>query len=100
MREIIGFHAGDSILAPGGSISNMYALIIARHRFFPQHKHQGMRAIKEHLVVYTSTEVTRFSFPDIIYHKSNKLCSITIEGSILRYLLHLIVKGRVIQTVT
>ena len=58
MREIIGFHAGDSILAPGGSISNMYALIIARHRFFPQHKHQGMRAIKEHLVVYTSTEVS------------------------------------------
>jgi len=56
MREIIGFHAGDSILAPGGSISNMYALIIARHRLFPQHKHEGMRAIHEHLVVYTSEE--------------------------------------------
>ena len=61
MREIIGFHTGDSILAPGGSISNMYALIIARHRFYPQHKHHGMRAIKEHLVVYTSEDV-RFLF--------------------------------------
>ena len=60
MREIIGFHTGDSILAPGGSISNMYALIIARHRFYPQHKHHGMRAIKEHLVVYTSEDVRIF----------------------------------------
>jgi hypothetical protein len=32
MREIIGFNDGDSILAPGGSISNMYALLIARHK--------------------------------------------------------------------
>merc|ERR1712241_1093057 len=56
MRDIIGWSQGDSILAPGGSISNMYALIIARHRYYPNHKHQGMRAIKEHLVVYTSSE--------------------------------------------
>ena len=66
MREIIGFHAGDSILAPGGSISNMYALIIARHRLFPQHKHEGMRAIHEHLVVYTSEEVNVVLFIGLI----------------------------------
>ena len=66
MREIIGFHAGDSILAPGGSISNMYALIIARHRLFPQHKHEGMRAIHEHLVVYTSEEVNADLFIGLI----------------------------------
>ena len=70
MREIIGFHAGDSILAPGGSISNMYALIIARHRFFPQHKHQGMRAIKEHLIVYTSEEVFKFRLLLVTYIRS------------------------------
>ena len=35
MREIIGFEGGDSILAPGGSVSNMYALMIARHKIFP-----------------------------------------------------------------
>ena len=68
MREIIGFHTGDSILAPGGSISNMYALIIARHRFYPQHKHHGMRAIKEHLVVYTSEDVRIFSFQFFLNH--------------------------------
>jgi len=54
MREIIGFHNGDSIMAPGGSISNMYALMIARHHLFPQHKKHGMRAIKGQLIMYTS----------------------------------------------
>jgi len=54
MREIIGFTEGDSILAPGGSISNMYALMIARHKLYPQHKKHGMRAIKGQLIMYTS----------------------------------------------
>jgi glutamate decarboxylase len=54
MRQIIGFTSGDSILAPGGSISNMYALMIARHKLFPQHKKYGMRAIKGQLIMYTS----------------------------------------------
>jgi len=54
MREIIGFKEGDSILAPGGSISNMYALMIARHKMYPQHKAHGMRAIKGQLIMYTS----------------------------------------------
>ena len=58
MREIIGWSQGDSILAPGGSISNMYALIIARHKHFPEHKEKGMQAIKEHLICYTSKHVT------------------------------------------
>ena len=35
MREIIGFDNGDSILAPGGTISNMYGLLCARHKHFP-----------------------------------------------------------------
>ena len=58
MREIIGFKEGDSILAPGGSISNMYALMIARHKLFPQHKKYGMRAIKGQLMMYTSQHVS------------------------------------------
>ena len=49
---------GDSILAPGGSISNMYALMIARHKLFPQHKKYGMRAIKGQLIMYTSQHVS------------------------------------------
>jgi glutamate decarboxylase len=58
MREIIGWEGGDSILAPGGSISNMYALMIARHKLFPQHKKYGMRAIKGQLIMYTSQHVS------------------------------------------
>ena len=49
---------GDSILAPGGSISNMYALMIARHKLYPQHKKHGMRAIKGQLIMYTSRHVS------------------------------------------
>ena len=59
MREILGWDGGDSILAPGGSISNMYALMIARHKLFPQHKKYGMRAIKGQLMMYTSQHVSR-----------------------------------------
>jgi len=54
MREIIGWSQGDSILAPGGSISNMYALIIARHKHFPDHKEKGMQSIQSNLICYTS----------------------------------------------
>lgn len=62
MREIIGFKGGDSILAPGGSISNMYALMIARHKMFPQHKAHGMRSIKGQLIMYTSKHVSSIFF--------------------------------------
>ena len=58
MRELIGFQTGDSTLAPGGSISNMYALMIARHKLYPQHKKHGMRAIKGQLIMYTSRHVS------------------------------------------
>ena len=61
MREIIGFQTGDSILAPGGSINNMYALMIARHKLYPQHKKHGMRPIKGQLIMYTSRHVS-FTF--------------------------------------
>merc|ERR550534_3416672 len=54
MREVIGWEEGDSILAPGGSISNMYAVIIARHKQFPEHKQKGMRTIPAQLICYTS----------------------------------------------
>ena len=81
------YTGGDSILAPGGSVSNMYALMIARHKLYPQvsmlmqmlvhllmlmlllilrlmliwftqHKKYGMRAIKGQLIMYTSQHVS------------------------------------------
>ncbi|KAJ1519611.1 hypothetical protein ONE63_004885 [Megalurothrips usitatus] len=58
MREIIGWEngAGDSILAPGGSISNLYAFLAARHKMFPHYKEKGLSSIKGQLVMYTSKE--------------------------------------------
>ena len=58
MRDIIGFSQGDSILAPGGSISNMYALLCARHKFFPDYKTKGTRAMdQDRIAIYTSAQV-------------------------------------------
>ena len=57
MREIIGFEGGDSILAPGGSISNMYGLLTARHKYFPDFKNKGAAAYGGKVAVYTSEQV-------------------------------------------
>ncbi|XP_067004135.1 glutamate decarboxylase [Anabrus simplex] len=56
MREIIGFTGGDSILAPGGSISNLYAFLAARHKMFPDYKSRGLHSIRGQLVMYTSDQ--------------------------------------------
>ncbi|XP_047469087.1 glutamate decarboxylase-like [Penaeus chinensis] len=54
MREIIGYKQGDSILAPGGSISNLYAALVARHKMFPEYKKKGLRALPGELCMFTS----------------------------------------------
>lgn len=56
MREIIGWKGGDSILAPGGSISNLYAFLAARHKMFPGYKDHGARALPGELVMFTSDQ--------------------------------------------
>ncbi|XP_049807352.1 glutamate decarboxylase [Schistocerca nitens] len=56
MREIIGWRGGDSILAPGGSVSNLYAFLAARHRMFPGYKEKGLHSINGQLVMYTSDQ--------------------------------------------
>ncbi|XP_055528972.1 glutamate decarboxylase [Wyeomyia smithii] len=56
MREIIGWNGGDSILAPGGSIANLYAFLAARHRMFPDYKEHGARALPGELVMFTSDQ--------------------------------------------
>ncbi|UXI17985.1 hypothetical protein NH340_JMT03928 [Sarcoptes scabiei] len=54
MRTIIGFNDGESILAPGGAISNLYAVIVARQKMFPEYKTNGLLALKQQLVLFTS----------------------------------------------
>lgn len=59
MRHIIGFtQGGDSILAPGGAISNLYSIIVARHKMFPEYKTKGMRGLSQQLVIFTSEHVS------------------------------------------
>ncbi|XP_014240613.1 glutamate decarboxylase [Cimex lectularius] len=56
MRRIIGWECGDSILAPGGSISNLYAFLAARHHMFPDYKDKGQASIGAQLVMFTSDQ--------------------------------------------
>ncbi len=42
----------------GGSISNLYAFLSARHRMFPGYKEKGLHSIKGQLVMFTSCEVS------------------------------------------
>ncbi|KAL0809488.1 hypothetical protein ABMA28_011035 [Loxostege sticticalis] len=56
MRDMIGWKSGDSILAPGGSVSNLYAFLAARHHKFPQYKEKGLSSIPGHLVMFTSDQ--------------------------------------------
>eukprot|EP00095_Tigriopus_kingsejongensis_P002620 snap_masked-scaffold1459_size40432-processed-gene-0.5 protein:Tk02620 transcript:snap_masked-scaffold1459_size40432-processed-gene-0.5-mRNA-1 annotation:"glutamate decarboxylase-like protein 1" len=51
-----GFTKGDGIFSPGGSTSNMYGMVLARHRMFPEIKQKGLLGSGKPLVVYTSEE--------------------------------------------
>ncbi|KAK3551695.1 hypothetical protein QTP70_022558 [Hemibagrus guttatus] len=61
MREIIGWEdgRGDGIFSPGGAISNMYAMLLARYKMFPEVKEKGMSSVPK-LVAFTS-ENSHFS---------------------------------------
>ena len=43
MNELVGFTAGEGVFAPGGSISNLMAVLTARHKAFPHVKREGLR---------------------------------------------------------
>ncbi|KAM9309142.1 acidic amino acid decarboxylase GADL1-like [Pholidichthys leucotaenia] len=56
MIELIGWEeGGDGIFNPGGSLSNMYAINLARYRLLPDVKQVGLFAAKR-LVILTSQE--------------------------------------------
>lgn len=41
----------------GGSISNLYAFLAARHKMFPNYKEKGIATIQGQLVMFTSDQV-------------------------------------------
>ncbi|XP_046645873.1 cysteine sulfinic acid decarboxylase-like [Daphnia pulicaria] len=55
LRGFIGWEDGDGIFAPGGSISNMYGIVLDRYKKFPEVKTKGVGSIGE-LVAFTSEE--------------------------------------------
>ncbi|XP_035984904.1 acidic amino acid decarboxylase GADL1 [Fundulus heteroclitus] len=55
MVQIVGWEEGDGIFNAGGSMSNMYAMNLARYRDFPEIKELGNSAAPR-LVVFTSQE--------------------------------------------
>lgn len=82
MRHIIGFHHGDSVLSPGGTISNLYAVIVARFKMFPEYKVKGPCALPGDLVIFTTDQghysmkmaamVTGLGTSNCIYIESDK----------------------------
>ncbi|KAL1122480.1 hypothetical protein AAG570_002811, partial [Ranatra chinensis] len=55
-QDLFGFRTGDGIFAPGGSISNMYGIVLARFNKFPEVKRKGLSSIPP-LVLFTSQDV-------------------------------------------
>ena len=56
MRELIGWQSGDGIFAPGGSISNLYGLLLARFKKFPNIKNEGILNLPQ-MVLFCSEQV-------------------------------------------
>ncbi|XP_053671217.1 cysteine sulfinic acid decarboxylase [Anopheles nili] len=54
--RLFDFGQGDGILCPGGSMSNMYAIVAARYRAVPDVKRTGLVNLAAPLVVFTSEE--------------------------------------------
>ncbi|KAK5914559.1 hypothetical protein CgunFtcFv8_008992 [Champsocephalus gunnari] len=55
MQSIVGWSAdvGDGIFCPGGTISNLYSILVARYHFYPEVKTRGMGALPR-LALFTS----------------------------------------------
>lgn len=55
LRALVGWNSGDGVFCPGGSISNMYAMNLARFQRYPDCKQRGLRALPP-LALFTSKE--------------------------------------------
>ncbi|XP_053253071.1 glutamate decarboxylase 1-like [Podarcis raffonei] len=55
MQEIIGWgeSEADGIFSPGGSISNLYSVLVARYKHYPEIKTKGMAAIPD-IILFVS----------------------------------------------
>ncbi|KAM4705046.1 glutamate decarboxylase 1-like [Rhinophrynus dorsalis] len=62
MHDFIGWgeNEGDGIFSPGGTISNLYSILVARYKYYPVVKTKGMAALPQ-IVLFTS-EHSHYSF--------------------------------------
>ncbi|KAF2351953.1 Pyridoxal phosphate-dependent decarboxylase [Trinorchestia longiramus] len=57
MVKLYGWtEGGDGIFCPGGSLANMYSLVLARHKSNPTLKRRGISATDSPLVAFTSDQ--------------------------------------------
>lgn len=59
MREMVGWEGGqgDGIFSPGGSISNLYGLILARYKKYPESKQKGIHDLPQ-MAIFCSVDVS------------------------------------------
>jgi glutamate/tyrosine decarboxylase-like PLP-dependent enzyme len=55
MSEIVGFDDGEGVFAPGGSVSNLMGVLMARHHTFPHVKKEGLKP-EDRPAMFVSTE--------------------------------------------
>nr|CAD7430262.1 unnamed protein product [Timema monikensis] len=53
--KFVGYEDGDGIFSPGGSMSNMYGMVLARYRFMPKTKTKGISQLPP-FAVFVSEE--------------------------------------------
>ena len=70
MISKIGWDSGDGILAPGGTISNLYSVLLARYRFDPRVKTEGVHLHK--FVVFTSEHVSLLANLQVLWLLLNR----------------------------
>eukprot|EP01095_Lingulamoeba_sp_RSL-Kostka_P016621 TRINITY_DN8193_c1_g3_i1.p1 TRINITY_DN8193_c1_g3~~TRINITY_DN8193_c1_g3_i1.p1 ORF type:complete len:517 (+),score=146.92 TRINITY_DN8193_c1_g3_i1:50-1600(+) len=56
MCEMVGFENGEGVFAPGGSLSNLMAVLLCRFNKFPESKENGNLSIGKDLVIFSSIQ--------------------------------------------
>jgi len=75
LAEYVGWKDAEGVLAPGGSIANLMAVLCARHARFPHVKREGLRA-EDRPVMFVSAEA-HYSLA-----RAAMVCGIGLDGCV------------------
>ncbi len=77
IRELVGWDVGDGLFSPGGSISNLYALLLARFKQFPESRNAGSYGLPK-MVLFCSEQVSVGGFMYTSpYRRNIRVCTTT-----------------------